>query len=91
MSWKEFLKPTKGKIILFIIIMLLMVFLPLDSATAPCQIPPCPVVYTTIYKVLMMASNFNVLTAIGILIVSYAISCSVVSARNRQKKQKQKS
>ncbi len=90
MNWKEFFKPDLLKIIIFLILLVVLLFMPIIQgiSVSPCQIPPCPeekIAYT-MFQLLFQRSGYdlfyqytliNSLVYISLIIMSCIISCSV--------------
>ncbi|MEK6906479.1 MAG: hypothetical protein AABW81_02565 [Nanoarchaeota archaeon] len=85
MNLKKFLKPTKWKILTFVIISLLFIpFINYDNGIR-CIKAPCPADTTgSVIMYLLLSDNFHVYKILYInlavgLIISYLLSCMIVS------------
>src|SRR3989338_7364411 len=93
MNWKEFLKPTIGKVSLTIILLLLWLFYfratvvlwIVNCITAPCNPVPQFVKLTDILNQRAIFSWITIVVWVIELLISYLVSCLVVFALNKIK------
>jgi hypothetical protein len=95
MSWKEFLKPSMGKIILFVLFVVAMIFLPLCGYVGSCALPPSPCPSSlSILQVVMMNNPWywgimmscSLYLIFALLISFYLLSCLIIRIYNKSKK-----
>lgn len=98
MNWKNFIKPTKEKIILFILFLLVNTFVPLTPffmVLKACLNPPCPNTILTFgsyvaesFLASLIFFPINLIILIINLVFWYLISCLIIFAFNRFKDKK---
>jgi hypothetical protein len=97
MNWKEFLKPSTGKIIIFVLFFVLMMFLPICGYFGSCALPPSPCPSSlSIFQVLMMNNPWyweimmscSLYLVFTLMIAFYLLSCLIICIYDKFKKKK---
>lgn len=95
MNWKEFMKPDRKKVVVFILSFVVLLFLPICHYVGSCALPPatCPGLLSLLDVVKMndpfyvgIINSCSLYLIFGIMIIFYFISCLIIWIYNKTKK-----